>query len=285
MVNKRLEVTENTKRRIIEYMKEGKRFDDRGLFDYREIEIETGISNKSEGSARVKLGQTEVIAGVKMGIGIPYTDSPDSGVLTVMAELLPLSSSKYESGPPSDDSIEIARIIDRGIRESEFIDLDKLCITPKKEVWTIFLDIYPINDGGNLIDAGAMAAVAALMSAVFPKTEKEGETTKILFGEFTNKKLPLNEKMPLTMTFHKLGDQILVDPLTEEEEASEARLSMAVSIQKKEEFIHALQKGGKVTFTIEELHHIFDSMPKVLKKLRENFEEKLKKAEKKAEKK
>ena len=277
-----MEITENTKKRIMEYMKEGKRFDERGLLDHRNIEIETNISDKSEGSARVRIGETEVVAGVKLGIGIPYTDSPDSGVLTVTAELLPLSSSKYEPGPPSEDAIEVARIVDRGIRESEFIDLKKLCIEEGKEVWTVFLDIYPINDAGNLIDAAAMASVAALMTAVMPKTEKKSKDslTVIQFGEFTSKKLPLKEAMPLTMTFHKLGDSIFIDPVIEEEEASEARLSIAISNIKKESYINALQKGGSITFTVDELNHILDSSVKVHKKLQDLFLEKLKKAEK-----
>jgi exosome complex component RRP42 len=282
-----MEITENTKRRILEYMKAGKRFDGRGLLDHRELSIETNISNKAEGSARVKLGKTEVVAGVKLGLGVPYTDSPDSGVLTVTAELLPLSSSKYEPGPPSDDSIEVARIVDRGIRESEFIDLKKLCIEEGKEVWTVFLDIYPLNDDGNLIDAAAMASVAALMSAVLPKTEKKDKDslTKIQFGEFTTKKLPLKEAMPLTTTYHKLGNSMFIDPDTEEEEASEARLSVAVSQLKKEDYINALQKGGSIPFSAEEMAYILDNVSKVHKKLQDNFLDKLKKAEKAAEKK
>jgi exosome complex component RRP42 len=277
-----MEITESTKRRIMEYMKAGKRFDERNLLDFRDLTIETNISNKAEGSARIRLGKTEVLAGIKMGLGVPYTDSPNSGVLTVTAELLPLSSDKYEPGPPSDDSIEVARIVDRGIRESEFIDLKKLCIEEGKEVWTVFLDIYPINDAGNLIDAAAMASVAALMSAVMPKTEKKDKDspTRIQFGEFTNKKLPLKEAMPLTMTFHKLGNAIFIDPVTEEEESSEARLSVAVSQIKKENYINALQKGGSVPFTIEETNFILDNVSKIHKKLQDTFLEKLKKAEK-----
>lgn len=279
-----MEITDNTKRRILEYMKEGKRFDSRGLLDFRDLSIETNISVKAEGSARVKLGKTEVVAGVKLGLGVPYTDSPDSGVLTVSAEMLPMSSSKYEPGPPGDDSIEVARIVDRGIRESEFIDLKKMCIEAGKEVWTIYLDIYPINDAGNLIDAAALASVAALMSAVLPKTEKANKDspTKILYGEFTTKKLPLKEAMPLTMTFHKVGNSIYVDPVTEEEEASEARLSIAVSQLKKENYINALQKGGNIPFSIDEMTFILDNVGKVHKKLQDEFLEKLKKAEKAA---
>lgn len=273
-----MEITENTKRRIMEYMKKGKRFDNRDLMEYRDIDIEVGVSGKAEGSTRVKMGKTEVVVGVKMGIAEPYTDSPDAGTMMVTAELLPLSSPKYEPGPPSVKSVELARIVDRGIRESGFIDFKKLCIKEGKEVWTIFIDIYPLNDDGNLIDAAAMAALASLLTAVFPKTE-DGDKTRVLYGEFTNKKLPLSEKMPLTITFNKIGSSLFVDPVTEEEESSEARLTLEVSSEKKSEYINALQKGGEVTFTVEELNEILDNLPKVYKKLNESFMEKLKKAE------
>jgi exosome complex component RRP42 len=57
-------ITSNlTAQRIKEYLTKGKRFDDRGLEEFRNLTIETGISKNAEGSARVKLGNTEVIVG------------------------------------------------------------------------------------------------------------------------------------------------------------------------------------------------------------------------------
>src|SRR3989344_3883878 len=79
---------------------QGKRFDGRGLVDYREITVEHNISNKAEGSARVRIGKTEVLAGVKLAPGTPYPDSLDKGNLIVSGDLLPLASPRFESGPP-----------------------------------------------------------------------------------------------------------------------------------------------------------------------------------------
>jgi exosome complex RNA-binding protein Rrp42 (RNase PH superfamily) len=92
----------------------------------------------------------------------------------------------------------------------------------------------------------------------------------------------LKEAMPLTMTFHKIGNAIFIDPVTEEEEASESRLSMAISFIKKDAYINALQKGGSIPFSVEETNHILDNAVKINKKLQDNFLEKLKKAEKSA---
>ena len=87
-----------TGEKIKQYLEEGKRFDGRKPEEFRDIVIETKVSKKAEGSARVKIGKTEVIVGVKMDVGTPYGDSPDKGNLMVTAELLPLSSPRISLG-------------------------------------------------------------------------------------------------------------------------------------------------------------------------------------------
>src|SRR4030067_1125763 len=94
------------------------RIDKRGQDEFRPITIETGVIFKAEGSARVKIGKTEVLAGVKLAVGTPYADSQDEGVLMVGAEFSPIASPDFEKGPPAEDAVELARVVDRGIRES-----------------------------------------------------------------------------------------------------------------------------------------------------------------------
>ena len=126
--------------------KQGRRADGRKFDEFRKIEIETGYITKAEGSARVKIGNTQVVTGIKMDIGEPYPDSPESGVLTTAAELIPLASPDFEAGPPQADAIELARVVDRGVRESEVVELDKLCLESGEKVWIVFIDIYPMNN-------------------------------------------------------------------------------------------------------------------------------------------
>jgi len=152
------------KKQITNLIESGKRIDGRGPKDYREIQIESGVIEKAEGSARVRLGNTEIIVGVKIGTGKPFADVPDKGVLTVNAELVPLASPSFEPGPPGENAVELARVVDRGIRESKAIDLTKLCVESGKLVFVVFIDVYVLNYDGNLIDAAAMAALAALVN-------------------------------------------------------------------------------------------------------------------------
>jgi exosome complex component RRP42 len=239
-------VTRVRQKQIGQLIDTGKRLDGRGLGDYREIKLEQGLIEKAEGSARVLLGKTEVLVGIKVETGEPFPDTPNEGVQTVNAELVPLASPTFEPGPPDENSIELARIVDRGIRESKAIDVEKLCIEPGKNVFVVFVDVWVLNHDGNLIDASALAAVAALLNTKMPNYEiKDGEV-KIKPG-YTP--LPLKSR-PITVTLGKINDKLIVDPWLEEEQIMDARISMAIN---DEGNICAIQKGGAGYFTPQQI--------------------------------
>jgi exosome complex component RRP42 len=233
---------------------EGKRIDNRSANEYREISIETGVIKSAEGSARVKIGNTEVVAGVKMGIGDPFSDTPDEGVLMVGAEFVPLASPEFESGPPGEDAIELARVCDRAIRESKIMDTKKLCIKEGEKVWMVFVDIDILDDDGNLIDASSLAAIAALSTAKYPKIDEKGD---IVFGEKTDVPLPLSG-VALSTTFVKLGNTIFVDPSLPEVEALDARLTIGTFSRDGKTWLSSMQKGGSDGFTVDEIEKIID---------------------------
>lgn len=264
-----METSKLTGKRIEEYLSEGKRFDGRGLDEYRDIEIETGVSKKAEGSARVKLGKTEVIVGVKLDTTEPYHDSPHEGNMMVTAELLPLSSPRIELGPPKFEAIILGRLVDRGIRESHFIDLEKLCIKEGEKVWQVFIDVYTINDDGDLLDAATIGAIVALKTARMPKyDEEEG---RVIYDEHTNEGIPLTKEIPLTITAHKIGKNIFVDPTREEEDISEGSVMIGASADGE---INSLQKSNDAEITVEEMDRIIDiteSARKVLFKRLEKY--------------
>lgn len=246
---------------IKELMGEKTREDGRKLMEYRKIKIEKNPLSQANGSARVKLGNTEVVVGVKLDVGSPYPDSPNEGVLITSAELSPIASSEFESGPPDEQSIELARVVDRVIRESKAIQFEKLCIKPKEKVWVIFVDIEIINDDGNLFDAAAIGAVIALRNAVFPKYDKKEEV--VIHKEFTQTKLPVVGE-PVLCTFGKIGDALFLDPTLREEESMDARLSIGVINGK----ICAMQKGGEGTFTEKEILELVELAIKKAEEIR-----------------
>jgi len=233
------EIVSSVKRDYIaDLARQGKRIDARTLDQFREISIEVGPVKSAQGSALVKIGKTQVIAGVKVERAEPFADKPDSGMLIVNAELLPLASPTFEPGRPGENAIELARVVDRGIRESDAIDLEKLVIKSGEDVWAVFIDIYVLDHDGNLIDASALAAMAALLNA------KPLEDEAWTLPEF-----PIQKK-PVAVTVVKINDRLVVDPCVDEEGVMDARITIATI---EDGSICAMQKGGIGCFSREEL--------------------------------
>ena len=233
-------------KRIAELISKGMRLDGRDITEYREVKLEMGIVERAEGSARVRLGKTEVMVGIKIELGEPYADAPAQGVLTVNTELVPLASPSFEPGPPNENAIEIARVVDRGVRESKAIALEKLCAVPGKKVFVVFVDVYVLNHDGNLIDASALAALAALLNTKMRKYEVKDEGVKVKSG-YTQ--LPVANH-PIAVTLAKINDKLVVDPSLEEEQIMDARLTITTG---KDGKVCAVQKGGYGYFTKEQI--------------------------------
>lgn len=259
------------KETIVQLAEAGKRLDGRELTEYRQpISITSNISWTAEGSARVQIGNTVVLVGVKMAIEKPYNDTPDEGGITVNAELLPLSSPEYESGPPGIKAIELARVTDRGIREAKAVDFKKMCIIPGEKAWFMIIDIITVNDAGNLFDAATLGVIAALRNARFPVVDEV--TGAIDYHRKTDKHLPIL-KEPLSVTVYKINGAMIIDPNTEEEKAYDARLTVACD---EKGTISALQKGGNQPLTLDEVDKMIDLALDKAKFLREILNEAMK---------
>lgn len=224
------------KQQMLEALSRGKRLDGRNFDSYRDFEIEVGIIDKASGSAKVKLGNTEVLAGVKVETGEPFEGLEDKGALIMSAEVLPTASPHVEPGPPDEEAIELSRVVDRGIRESEMLDLSKLVLIPGKIVYTVFVDCSIINSDGNLLDATSYAVVAALLTSKFPIYEiQDGKVV-----DTGNTMPPPITTIPISITAVRIGEAVLLDPTTEEEACMDARLTMTT--QSDGNFV-AVQKG------------------------------------------
>ena len=247
MMNIKRVISTIEKNYIINNLKKEERIDGRGLWDYRTWTINHDIIASAEGSADVTLGETRVMTGLKYEVGEPFPDQPNEGVCTIMAELLPLASPLFERGPPDEQSIELARVVDRGIRHADCVQTKKLCIKENKAVYILFVDMYVINYSGNLIDAGGISSLVTLISSHLPegiwKEDHVEWTGKYLTGKSIIKELPI------VLTFGKIEDMIFLDPSLPEELICDGRLSIAVTKDK----ITSIQKSGAATFSIDEI--------------------------------
>jgi exosome complex component RRP42 len=219
------------RKKIGEVVAAGKRMDGRALDEYREIIVKTGVMEKSEGSAEVRIGESWVIAGVKVGVGFPFEDTPDRGVLMCNAEFTPVAHPTFEPGPP---------------RSAEILDFKKLSLIDGKKVYMVHVDLYILNYDGNLIDTSALAAIAALKTAKKQVHRvKEGEI------ELTKKTEALKVlREPVAVTMVKIGDSLIVDPTADEEEVMDLRLTITLD---EDGNICTIQKSGSVGLTRDEI--------------------------------
>ncbi|MEM3351244.1 MAG: exosome complex protein Rrp42 [Saccharolobus sp.] len=236
------------KESIVNLYEKGIRQDGRKLADYRPLSIVLDYAKKANGSALVKLGNTMVLAGTKIEIGKPYEDMPNQGVLIVNVELLPLAYETFEPGPPDENAIELARVVDRSLRDSRAIDLSKLVIEPGKNVWTVWLDVYVLDYGGNVIDACTLASVAALYNSKLYKVERSEDGIKINKDEIIGK-LPMNYPV-VTISVAKIDKYLIVDPDLEEESIMDAKISFSYTPDFK---IVGIQKSGKGSLSLQDV--------------------------------
>jgi exosome complex component RRP42 len=156
-----------------------------------------------------------------------------------------MAAPEFEPGMPGEDEIELARVVDRGIRESKAIDLEKLCIVPGEKVWTVFVDIFVINHDGNLIDASALAAIAALLNTKMPSLDKEGNIDRSTW----EKPLPMRD-IPIAITFRKHKDRIILDTTAIEENVLSGKFTITTKANGN---ICAMQLSGGISMTKEEI--------------------------------
>ena len=256
---KRTLIPEIKKEHIYKLALRNCREDDRGLADYRPLSFDVDVIGTAEGSARLKLGKTDVLVGVKLQPGEPYPDKQGQGVLMTGCELKPMAHPGFEAGAPSDESVEIARVVDRGIRESNMIDMGDLCIEPGKKVWMVFLDIQVLNYDGNLFDAATMACVLTLNNTTVPASR---------FGLGEDFPLPVTS-WPITTTFVKIRDVMLADPTFSEEMSADARFTVSMD---ENGHLRAMQKDLKGALTYDDVIRALDLAHKLTVDIRSRLQ-------------
>lgn len=229
---------------------DGERMDGRDFEEFRDVELEAGyIRETADGSAYVEMGDTKLIVGISTELGEPYDDSPESGTLITNAELGPIASGEWEAGPPTIEAVELARVVDRGIRESGIVDLEDLGIDEGEKCWLLFVDIHVLDFDGNLIDASFLGAVTALLDGTFPHYDAEEDE---LDRDEDGEDIPA-EGVPVTLTGRKIEDQIVIDTTGEEEDVEDSRLTVTLN---DDDNLVSLQKGGSGAMSHSEVMDI-----------------------------
>eukprot|EP01087_Luapelamoeba_hula_P006224 TRINITY_DN16304_c0_g1_i1.p1 TRINITY_DN16304_c0_g1~~TRINITY_DN16304_c0_g1_i1.p1 ORF type:complete len:299 (+),score=30.56 TRINITY_DN16304_c0_g1_i1:17-913(+) len=211
------------------------RADGRGCLDYRYMHIETGITVQTNGSARLRLGDTDVMVGVKVDLGEPSTDAPNKGRLECAIECSPSVSVDLDSRDAEKLSDELTRAFTRSHTHApahastSALDFETLCLVPSKLCWVIYIDVMVLDTGGNLYDAISLAIRAALFNTRLPKITV-GEEDDIEVSDDPQESTPLDiSNVPIFVTLTRIGSRFVVDATIEEEQCEVVRALIAVN--------------------------------------------------------
>ena len=234
-------LSEAEKRFIVAGASKNVRADGRQQRELRDVEIACGVIAQATGSARVRIGSTDVIVGVKAEIGTPDVETPSIGAVEFSVECSPLASPKFRGRGGDELSAELASAIEKsfGVGMSGeagtgtgAVDLASLCILPGKSCWVLYVDALVLDLDGSVVDAISVACRAALQDAKIPKVEIQGEGDDQDFELDEDNVTQIDVgRVPLSLSAGLLGSSVILDLTGSEEEASTAVVSVSTNAQ------------------------------------------------------
>lgn len=157
-----------------------------------------------------------------------------------------MADPSFEPGRPGESAVELGRVIDRGLRESRAVDTESLCVLSGKLAWAIRVDLHILDNGGNLIDAANIAALAALLTFRRPECSVGGEDGQEVIVHPPEEREPLHliiHHLPIAVTFafFSFESRVVIDPTHHEEAIMGGRMTATLNANGD---VCAIQKAG-----------------------------------------
>ncbi|GER51571.1 exosome complex component RRP42, partial [Striga asiatica] len=217
------------------------RTDGRKRLTYRPISVETGVIPQASGSARVKLGATDVIASVKAELGKPSASHPDKGKVSIYVACSPTSEPTFEFLVPlilqsqGRGGEELATELSSALQQCLLggksgagagIDLSSLSIVEGKICWDLYIDGLVVSSDGNILDALGAAIKAALSNTAIPKVQVAANAPSDEQPE-----VDVSDEEFLQFDTSGVGRHYIVDATTEEESQMSSAISVSINRQ------------------------------------------------------
>ncbi|CAN1300254.1 Exosome complex component RRP42 [Linum perenne] len=227
------------------------RCDGRKRDSYRPIFVETGVIPQANGSARIRMGATEVIASVKAELGRPSALHPDKGKVAIFVDCSPVAEPTFEGRGGEELSAELSVTLQGCLLGGTSgagagIDLKSLIVAEGKICWDLYIDGLVISSDGNLLDSLGAAIKAALANTAIPRVnvsagaagdeQPEVDISDEEFLQFDT------SAVPVIITLTKIGRHYIVDATSEEE--SQMSSAVSISINRKGHICGLTKRGG-----------------------------------------
>uniref|UniRef100_A0A3B4YT12 Ribosomal RNA-processing protein 42 n=1 Tax=Seriola lalandi dorsalis TaxID=1841481 RepID=A0A3B4YT12_SERLL len=164
-----VKVSEAEKVYILHGIRDDLRVDGRGCEDYRHMEVETDVVSNTDGSAKVSLGHTVVLVGIKAEIGKPRPMVPNEGYLEFFVDCSANATPEFEGRGGEELGTELSNTLYKVFNNKHSVDLKGLCISAGEHCWVLYVDVLLLQCDGNLYDAISIAVKAALFNTKIPR--------------------------------------------------------------------------------------------------------------------
>jgi len=208
------------------FLVQGVRPDGRGLNKIRKTTVSTGSITSASGSAFVKMGNTSVVAGIKLEVGNPHENQQQ---ILINCELSPLCSPNFFLGKPSLQSSSLTSFLNShvcGLVDPAELRFDK----DGKTLWYVYIDVYCLDYDGNVYDTSLMAVMAALRNLQLPEGEIMADVEVIARTDLPQRHVTLKNTL-CSLSFALFDDYTLADPTNEEEEIQSGSLTIVYNDQ------------------------------------------------------
>ena len=112
----------------------------------------------------------------------PQTGKPNEGFFRFNIEFSSLLHASEYTGSIntlSEMRVDITRFIDKVLKSSRATDRESLCIVSGRLVWSLSVDLFLLNEDGNLMDACFLASVLCLMNTRMPEVTISQDKVRI----------------------------------------------------------------------------------------------------------
>ncbi|KHN00660.1 Exosome complex component RRP42 [Glycine soja] len=221
------------------------RCDGRKRLTYRPISVETGVIPQTNGSARVRMGATDVIASVKAELGKPSLLQPDKGKVSIYIDCSSTAEPAFEGRGGDELAAELSNALQHcllGGKSGEGL------FSPYSEDYAFpFMLLHLFNiavellallfspSDGNLLDALGAAIKAALSNTGIPRVEVAAGTSNDEHPEVDVSDEEFlqfdTSRVPVIVTLTKVGRHYIVDATSEEESQMSSGVSISVNRQ------------------------------------------------------
>ncbi|PKA51842.1 hypothetical protein AXF42_Ash008071 [Apostasia shenzhenica] len=168
------------------HLAESVRPDGRPLTRARDTTIALGPVASADGSALVKIGETTMLAAIKLEVMTPFADSPDEGAIAVDFQMPPICSPLVRPGRPAEIAPVIAKQLTDVIMSSGMINLKELALVSGKAAWMAYLCIAASISPFALVMATPMILFVSRQTLALEKEWDEGKEERVLSGPQNN---------------------------------------------------------------------------------------------------